>query len=234
MRPRVLSIAPYAIADPDAIALSQTPAGGGIQSLTLNGTLVTAGVATLDVPRQIAITSAADDSARTFVIRGAGPKGNEQIEAITGAAIGAAQTVQAFSTVTSIQVDDNTAGAVEAGTTTIVSTNWFPLDYLRDDIAITLNLLLNGATANVTVNFTTSRLGRQGDSPQPTVGHHVGSIFKLFYPTLNIADHDTIAAVAADTVGNIAFPVTAIRLTSNTVPTGGTIELGVVQSGKQS
>ena len=123
MRPRTLTIGPYATVDPNSIATSQTPAAGGIQELTLDGTFVTAGVATLDFRRQVSIVSVGDDTARIFVITGTDQKGNNLLEAVRGANAGTALSERAFTTVTSIKVDADTAGAAEAGTVIIVSSN---------------------------------------------------------------------------------------------------------------
>src|SRR3990167_8446733 len=72
--------------DANGICLTQTPSGAG--DLTINGALATSGVATLDVPRHIIITSTANDSARTFTITGTNAYGDATSEAITGAATG--------------------------------------------------------------------------------------------------------------------------------------------------
>lgn len=231
MRPRVLNISPYAAADADAVATSQTPAAGGIQELTLDGAFASGGVATMDFRRQVVITSAADDSARVFLVEGTDEKGNFRSEAVAGANAGAASTVQAFTTVTAVKVDDDTAGAVEVGTGTIISSNWLPLDYLRTDFQVALGISVGGATADLTVELTLSNiLARRGNDPQPVVGSHLGSEFDLFFPTINLHDHDTLVNIVADTTGNIAFPVRAIRLKSNAVLTGDDVSLEVVQS----
>ena len=68
MRPIVVTVGPLAAASANNIALSQTPGGAG--ALTLNGSLVVGGVAILDVPRQVRITTTADETAKTFTIKG--------------------------------------------------------------------------------------------------------------------------------------------------------------------
>ena len=233
MRPNVLNLGIYIAADADIVAASQTPAAGGIQALSLIG----GGTVVLDEPRQISITSADDETARVFVIKGTNRKGHFQIEAIAGVDTGAASTIQAFATVTEILVDANTTAAVQAGTAgTVVSTNWFPLSYITSDfqVALALNIPTGTLTPDFTVEATLSNLlSRRGNDPQPTVGNHVGSDFSLFYPTTTPFDHDTIANITdvGVTVGNIAFPVRAIRLTSNTLFTVNDVELEIVQSG---
>lgn len=231
MRPRVLTISPYAATDADAVATSQTPAAGGRQALTLDGVFASGGVATMDFRRQVVINSDADDSGRRFLVKGTDEKGNLRVEAVVGANAGAASTVQAFTTVTSIEVDDDTAGAVQVGTLTIVSSNWLPLDYITTDFQVALGIAVGAATADLTAEVTLSNiLARRGNDPQPQIGSWLGSEFDLLFPTVNVFDHDTLVNVAADSTGNLAFPTRAIRLKSNAVLTGDDVSLEVVQA----
>jgi hypothetical protein len=230
MRQNVLQIDPYATTDVDSIATSQTPAAGGEQALTINGAFASGGVATLDTPRQVVFTFAADETGKSFLVTGTRRDGKQLVEAVAGTAA-LATTVQAFATVTEILIDQDSAGAISVGTTLIVSTSWFPMDYIRNPVNVGMVITIGGAT-NVTVELTLSNLmSRRGNDPLPTVGHHVGSKFKLIYPVVNAIDHDTLVNVAADTSGNIAFPVTGLRLTSNAVVVTTPVILEVVQAG---
>jgi len=225
MRQNVLQIDPYAAADADLIAVSQTPAAGGEQALTLTSSPVT-----LDTPRQVVFTFAASEVGRSFLVTGTKRDGKQIVEAVAGTAA-TASTVQAFATVTEVLIDDDSAGAIEVGTALIVSTSWLPLDYVVPEFKVGLVITIGGAT-DVTVELTLSNLlSRRGNDPLPTVGHHVGSKFKLIYPTVNAIDHDTLVNVAADASGNIAFPVTAVRLTSNAVVVTNPVLMEVLQSG---
>ena len=231
MRPRVISISPYAAADADAVATSQTPAAGGIQELTIDGAFATGGVATMDANRQVVITAAADDSARVFVVTGTDGKGNTIVEAVAGPNATTASTVRAFATVTSVKVDDDTAGAIQVGTLAVVSTDWFPLDYLQSDFQIGLSLIIGGAlTPDFDVELTLDNiLDFQGNDPIPTRGQWVASVFDRFHPAVTAVDHDTLITVIADATGNVAFPVRAIRMVSNQVFTVEPVELNIVQ-----
>jgi hypothetical protein len=106
----------FAALDADGISASQTPADGGAQSLTITGALASGGVAAISPPRHVAITSAGDDSGRTFTVTGTNESGQAITETVTGADTGAAVTKNNFATVTAIAVDDDTAAAVTAGT----------------------------------------------------------------------------------------------------------------------
>ena len=102
--------------DADSISQSQTPSGAG--NLTINGAKASGGVATFDSARQVTITSAGNDSARTFTVTGTDVNGFSISEAVTGANASAATSTKHFKTVTQIAVDDATAGAVTAGMNT--------------------------------------------------------------------------------------------------------------------
>lgn len=102
--------------DADSISQSQTPSGAG--NLTINGAKASGGVATFNSARQVTITSAGDDQARTFTITGTDVNGFTFTEAVTGADTAAATSTKHFKTVTQIAVDDATADAVTAGMNT--------------------------------------------------------------------------------------------------------------------
>lgn len=235
MRPRVLQISPYSLALVEAITLGQVVVGGGVQELPINGSFASGGVATMDEPRQVQFALSSDETARVFVITGTDSKGNLLIEALRGVNNTTVDTVNRFATVTSIKVDDDLAGVVEVGTGNIVSSGWLPLDYLRTDFQVALGLTINAAhTADMTVELTLSNiLDRRGNAPTAGTSQHVRSEFELFFPEINIFDHDTMVALVASATGNLAFPVRAIRLTSNvrlTGDAGDPVDLEVVQS----
>lgn len=96
--------------DADGFAKTQSPSGAG--NLTLNGDL--AGVA--DVPRNIVITSAADDRTKTFTVYGTDVYGVSLAETITGSNGSTAAGKKAFKTVSRIAVSAATTGAITVGT----------------------------------------------------------------------------------------------------------------------
>jgi hypothetical protein len=237
MRPRILTLAPYIAADADVVAVSSTPAAGGIQALTLVSDPVT-----LDIPRQISITPVGNETARTFSIRGTDSKGNSILEAVAGGNAAATSTVRAFATVDQVLVDNDTAAAIQVGTAgTAVATNWLPLDYLQKDfqVALGLDIPTGTLTPDFTVELTlTNLLDYQGNDPVPVRGQHVAGIggggqFSRSLAFITPVDHDTLfnqTAAAGVISGNIAFPVRAVRLLSNTLFTVNDVSLEVVQS----
>jgi hypothetical protein len=101
--------------DPDAIATTQTPAAGGQQDLTLDGVLVTAGIATLTAVSALSITAVGNETARTFTVIGTDANGRPQAEEIAGPNATVTSGVKMFAVVTRIFVDANTAAAVTVG-----------------------------------------------------------------------------------------------------------------------
>jgi hypothetical protein len=99
--------------DDNGICLSQTASGA--VALTLNGVLATNGVAYFTYAQKVTVTSAGNDSARTFTITGLDPDGTQITEVLTGANVGAANTTAYFKTVSSIVTSAATAAAVIVG-----------------------------------------------------------------------------------------------------------------------
>lgn len=111
----VLLTADTDAADADGVCTSQTPAGGGSQTLTIDGAKADGGVATFTAARFVTVTSVADESGRTFTITGTDVHGDAQTESITGVNAGLATGTKYFRTVTEVAVDDDTTGAVTVG-----------------------------------------------------------------------------------------------------------------------
>jgi len=104
-------------ANTDGVCESQTPAGGGAQDLTIDGAQASGGVATFTAARLITIASAGADDGRTFTVTGTDVNGNAQTETITGPDTGTVTGTLYFRTVTTVSVDDDTAGAIIVGMT---------------------------------------------------------------------------------------------------------------------
>lgn len=127
MRPVTVTVGPLAAASANNIALSQTLGAAG--KLTLNGTLASGGVATLDTARRIGIHSNGNDSSLTWTIVGTNCCGAAITETLTGATTGnTVQSVLDYMTVTSISGNAATASTVTVGTTAVASSAWVRLD----------------------------------------------------------------------------------------------------------
>lgn len=110
---------------------------GGAGALTLLQT-------TLDVPRNIIITNAGNDSADTYTVTGTDEYGATMIETITGANAGVAAGVKAFKTVSSIVASDASAGNVSIGFGDVLG---FPIWVGASGAAIKLLEKQDGAAA---------------------------------------------------------------------------------------
>lgn len=157
MRPIVVQAGSLAAAGASVICTSQTPTAG---NLTLNGVSIVNGVGILDNPRRILITAAANESAKTFTITGTNSAGNVISETITGPNISSAYSVLDYSTITSISISANAAGAVTVGTNGIGGSPWVRLD-TWDSNFVTIQ-----CTASGTVNYTIQ--GTLDDPNSPT------------------------------------------------------------------
>lgn len=150
----IVLTAVLAAADADGIAKTQTPLAGG--NLTLNGDLVSAGVATLTaagIARQVILTFAGADAGRTFVIYGTNATGNPISETLAGASSGVSTSVLYYRTVTRISVDAATADALTAGTNGVGVTRWASLNYDAQPFNLSIGAVLSG-TANFTGQYT--------------------------------------------------------------------------------
>lgn len=179
------------------IAASQSGTAG--TPLTLSGSLVTAGVANLVVPRRVIITSGGNDSGITFAIVGTDRYGRPQTEVLTGANIGAAQTTHDFLTVTSETPSGNTAGTVTSGTNAVGST----APYIVDTFINSANY---GAALEVTGTVTTTLEGSMTDL---TPSWDLANNSPVWYP---IAGWQNVTTNQQNTVTG---PFTMIRLTNS-------------------
>jgi len=198
MRPVTVTVGPLATASANAICLSQTPSAG---SLTLNGSLASNGVATLDTPRRVLITTTANESAKSFTIIGTDWNGQQQIEVITGPNANTVYTNIDFKTVTSITISAAAAGSLTVGTTTVASSMWVRFDsYALSQTAIQ-------CTVNGTVNYTVQQtLQDPTDPTNPVLPYQV--------VWLNSSDPSAIGATASIQT-NYTYSPTWARVTLN-------------------
>lgn len=141
-----------ATADADGIAVAQAVAGAG--NLTLNGALVSGGIANLVAPRRVIITSAGNDSGITFTVYGLNaPGGNPISETVAGANVGVATTTKDFYTVTRIAASGAAAGNVEAGTSGVGASPWRNVNYEIVPVNLSVAVVVVG-TVNYTIQYT--------------------------------------------------------------------------------
>lgn len=142
-------------ADDNGIAESQSPLAAG--NLTLNGVLVSSGVAiltTAGIARQVVITSGGNDSDKTFTIYGTNATGNAISEVLTGASGAAATSALYYRTVTRIAISAASAGTVIAGTNGVGVSRIVNIDTALNPINVSITTAVTG-TVNYTIQYTT-------------------------------------------------------------------------------
>lgn len=216
MRPVVVTVGPLSAASANAICLSQTPSAG---ALTINGALASGGVATLDVPRRVLITTTGNESAKTFVITGTDLTGNVVSESLTGPNIGAAFSVLDYKTVTSITISATAAAALIVGTNGVASSAWVRFDDWAPS-SISVQCVASG-----TVNYTVQQTLDDPNSPTNPVGY--ASVAWFSSPDSNLI------AATGNIQSNYAFMPTYARILLNSGTgsvTGTFIQNGNVQN----
>jgi len=204
----------FATATTNGISTSQTPAGAG--NLTITGSLASGGVATLTPltgmqERQVLISCAGNDTARTFTVYGTNGQGLSISEAVAGSNGSTSVTTSYFQTVTRVAVDAATAGAVTVGTNGVgASQPWVP-DNWSNPISISLAFEVSG-TINCSIQHTY-------DDVYISTG----------YGALTWFDH--VANRSTNIDSTITSPVTAVRLKQNSFTNPGSANLVVVQAG---
>jgi hypothetical protein len=102
-------------ADADSVCTAETLSGGGEQAIPIDGADASGGVATFTAARKITVTASGADGARTVTVTGTDVNGDAQTEAIGVTASGVSTGNLYFRTVTSVTVDDDTAGTLSVG-----------------------------------------------------------------------------------------------------------------------
>jgi hypothetical protein len=151
MRPITVTVGPLATASANNICLSQSVSGAG--SFILNGTLVSGGVAKLDTPRRVLITSAGNDSAVSFTITGTTYSNSITSEVILGSNASSVYTITDFLTISSIKTSASTASTVTIGTNGIAGSPWVSFDPWSTSY-ISIQAVVSG-TVNYTIQQTT-------------------------------------------------------------------------------
>ncbi|HZS57527.1 MAG TPA: VCBS domain-containing protein [Bryobacteraceae bacterium] len=197
----------------NGIATAQAPAQA--TNLTLSGSLVSGGVATLDNPRRVAITTTSNETARTFTIYGTNRTKQNISEAIKGTNGSAVYTSNDFKTVTQISVDAATSGNVEAGTNGVASTPWFNADYHTTPLNLGVSVVVSG-TITYNVEYTYEDLNNP-----------VNGVFPALWVNAIMSNKTT----NLDATNTFSFPVTALRLTQTTNTTSSYATITVLQAG---
>ena len=154
-----------AAADDNGIHLTSTPTAGAV---SLDGALVTGGVAYLGSPRRVLVTTAGADAGKTMTITGTDANGNIQVDTVTLPSASTVYTSLDFLTVTGITISATAAGAIIVGTNGIGGSRWVRLnDFAPSNISIQCDVT---GTVNYTIQAT---LDDPNDPFDPTSAENV-------------------------------------------------------------
>jgi hypothetical protein len=131
----------------NGISLAQMPAAAG--SLTLNGSLVTAGVAQLDVKgvggapsvaRRVLVSSTGNEGATVFAITGTDRNGNVQTDTSVTSVLNGTPVYTAldFATVTAVSMNAAAVGNITVGTNGVGSSAWISWNWLSPAWALAI------------------------------------------------------------------------------------------------
>lgn len=222
-RPILLTIGGLAAAVSNGIFGAVISAAG---TLTLSGSLVTSGVATMDFARRIvAVSSAAGDTTQTLTLTGTDRFGNAQSETINLNGTTPVQSAYDYKTITKIVAAGTgypTAGTISVGTNGVASTQWAVFDWAR----VPFNM---SVSAHITAPSVTYTIEHTYDDPNAIQGVNGGSIFtNCNIPPVAWPD-TTLHSVSADGESSYTIPIFAARITVNSGT--GSVEGTFFQSG---
>lgn len=210
MRPVTVTAGPVGTVAANNIALSQTPGAAG--PLTLNGSLVVAGVAILPTPQRILVTTA--DSTHVLTIVGQTASGAALTEtlALNGTTV---QSTLDYAKVTSITINGAATAAITVGTSGVAATAWVRLDdYALGQVAIQVDV-------TGTVNYTIQSSLDDPNSPTNPV---------LPQNMVWVSTSDTAGVGATGSIQtNFAYAPTWVRALLNSG--AGSISMTVLQLG---
>ena len=168
----IVSLGTPIVGDPDGICEAQAVAGAA--ALTMDGTLVASGVATLDVPRTLVVDA---DGAATAVITitGTDQYGDALVESITLNGTTAVPGLKAFKTITSVASSAATTGNVFVGTTDAlglpyrVDAGGLLMAYADSALDLTTSAVIGTFVPAVTTNPATATTGDVRGTYNPNV-----------------------------------------------------------------
>lgn len=198
--------------DPNGVCEDQTAGGAG--NLTLNGALVSGGVATMSdgLAHQLSIESTGNLSGVTFTVTGTDSDGHALVEAVTGPNATTVETSGYFLTVTQIAVDGAVGTNVEIGPVDEAAGPTRIVDFRSKDFEAALGLDISG-TINADVEVT---LDPVFSTETTTIKPQQDCTWQ---------NHSVLAGVTATTNDNLEYSPTAIRLVINSYTAGAVISI---------
>jgi len=222
MRPQITTAGPLAAGNATAI---RTASGATAGQLVLNGTLANAAgtVATMDNPRRVLITFAANETGHNYFLTGTGPGGSAIKETIAGTGAGTVQSVLDYKTV-SVSTDSTSTGNISVGTNGVGGSGWLVFDRWLSDGVVAFQVTVQG-TVNYTVQQTLddcNALDMNGNVILPPNA----------VTWVNCSDTNEVnATVTTQSNYNFAPSMMRIILNSETAGAGNSVTLTAIQHG---
>lgn len=215
MRPIVTSVGPLASASATNIRTASGVAAAG--NLTLNGSLVTAGVAILDAARRILFTTTANETTKTILLAGTNWAGDLISETVTLVNTSTVASVLDYKTVTSAYCSAALTGNLSIGTNGVAASPWVRLDdYGASYISVQ-------ARVSGVVNYTLQQTLEDPNSPTSPV-----AAADVLWQNIN--DSDAVAATTSVET-NYMFAPTWCRVLLNSQTNPGYVTVTYLQSG---
>lgn len=213
MRAIVTTVGPLASANATNIRTASGVAGAG--NLVLNGSLVSGGVATLDVARRILFTTTANETTKTILLSGTNWAGDLISETVTLVNNSTVASVLDYKTIISAYCSAALTGNLSIGTNGVAASPWVYMDpWALANIAIQ-------CTVSGTVNYTVQTTLDNPNSPTDLV---------LPSAVTWVASNDTDVVGATTTKqSNFFFVPAYARVLLNSG--SGSVTMTVAQSG---
>ena len=199
--------------DADGICASQSAAGAG--ALTLDGALVSGGIATIAEAQKVTVTSAGNDSGITFTVAGKDADGVTISDTFAGGNTTTASSTYYFKSVTGVSASAATASTVTVGP---LSTNG----------AVSKSLRLNSKAENFKVGLFADVTGTLTYSVEYAYEQPEDSYSVSYSSSADWRVVDGLSAQTTDQQSNLAYPVNAVRL-KITSYTSGSVKLTATQ-----
>lgn len=221
MRPKQINMG-VLTDDDNGISVSQTPAAGGAQNLTITGAQATGGVATTTngTAQKFRITAVGNESGRTFTFTYVDADDRTQTGTVAGPNATTGDTAFFGKSVSVISVDADTAGAVEVGwvAATGAITQSMPVNRRQSPFNMSLVFELTAGTMTASAQYSV-------DPP-----NNPATTYTNGYSTdADWRDVDGLSAVTADDQSNLAFPVECVRFIQTVGSSTGAATVTVLQ-----
>lgn len=212
MIPIVITAGPFTAANATNI---RTASAAPIGALTLNGSLVSGGVATLDTTRRILLTFAGDGTDKNYTVVGTNGAGDTITEVIAGVNTTTVSSVLDYETIISVTASASLASNLSIGTTTVGGSRWARLDNEWALPNLSVQAIVSG-----TINYTVLMSYDDPNSPTNPV-----AAADMTWSTL-------VAAAAATAITQFAYAPTWVRVQVNSFTAGaGDVTTTLAQTG---